>query len=68
MSRQKEDGMSVEEMRRQIAMHMDALAALQRDIVNEHRYYPRLRMEGTIEYHKYRISNYESMIKKEEQL
>lgn len=65
MSRQKQEGMSVEEMRRQIAMHKDALAALQRDIVNEHRYYPRKRMEGTIEYHKYRISNYESMIRKE---
>lgn len=66
MSRKKQSGMSVEEMRKQIAMHKDALAALERDIVNEHRYYPHLRMEGTIEYHKFCIENYESMIKKED--
>lgn len=64
MSRKKHDGMSVEDMREQLAMHKRALAVLEDLIVHEQNYNRHRQMEGTIEYHKYRISNYESMIKR----
>ena len=68
MSRRiKNDGMSIEEMRKQLRMHEEALADVEERDRNSKRWWDHIHYKYTAEYHRHRIESYRSMIKKEEQ-
>jgi len=68
MSRRiKSDGMSIEEMRKQLRMHEEALADAKERRAKSTAWKDCCVYDGVIKYHEYRIEDYRSMIKKEEQ-
>lgn len=68
MKRNKTDGMSLEDMRKQLHMHEEALADAKERRAKSTTWKDCCVYDGVIKYHEYRIENYCSMIKKKEQL
>lgn len=68
MKRRKTDGMSLEDMRKQLHMHEEALADAKERLANSKAWKDCLIYKGVVEYHESRIENYREMIKNEEQL
>lgn len=61
------DGLSLEEMRKQLRMHEEALVDVEERDRNSKRWYDHIHYKYAAEYHRHRIENYKCMIKKEEQ-
>lgn len=68
MKRRKPDGMSLEDMRKQLHMHEEAFADAKERRAKSTAWKDCCVYDGVIKYHEHRIENYRSMIKKEEQL
>lgn len=68
MKRRKPDGMSLEDMRKQLHMHEEALADAKERRAKSTTWKDCCVYDVVIKYHEYRIEDYRSMIKKEEQL
>lgn len=68
MKRRKTDGMSLEDMRKQLHMHEEALADAKERLANSKAWKDCFIYKGVVKYHEFRIENYREMIKNEEQL
>lgn len=67
MKRRKPDGRSLEDMRKQLHMHEEALADAKERRANSTAWKDCYVYDGVIKYHEFCIENYRSMIKNEEQ-
>lgn len=67
MKHRKTDGMSLEDMRKQLHMHEEALADAKERLANSKAWKDCFIYKRVVEYHEFRIENYREMIKNEEQ-